>query len=77
MDTADGPDSGLIEHLHDLGLPVLAFGLKESEDLLARALEAGADDAISLHEAMAHFVARARQLAAPARSGPRLSARPG
>ena len=69
VDTPDGPDAGLIEHLHDLGLPILAFGLKGSKDLLARALEAGADDAISLETPMTHFVDRARQLAGQARSG--------
>jgi hypothetical protein len=42
VDTADGPDTGLIEHLHGLGLPVLAFGLEGSTDHLASALEAGA-----------------------------------
>ncbi len=80
VDTPDGPDAGLIEHLHERGLPVLAFGLKGSKDHLERALEAGADDAISLQEPMTHFVARARQLARQARSGPpgpRLSARSG
>jgi DNA-binding NarL/FixJ family response regulator len=65
VDTAGGPDIGLIEHLHDLGLPVLAFGRKESKDLLARALEAGANDTISLEAPITHFVAKAGQLAAP------------
>lgn len=77
VDTPGGPDNGLIERLHDLGLPVLAFGLEGSNDLLTRALEAGADDAISLETPMTHFVDRARQLAGQARSGPRLSARSG
>jgi DNA-binding NarL/FixJ family response regulator len=64
VDTPGGPDTGLIERLHGLGLPVLAFGLEEGTDLLTRALEAGADDAISLEEPMIQFVAKATQLVA-------------
>ena len=48
VDTSDGPDIGPIERLYELGLPVLAFGLQESSGPLARALDAGAEDAISL-----------------------------
>jgi len=70
VDTADGPDTGLIERLHGLGLPVLAFGLEGSTDHLARALEAGADDAISLAAPVSQFVSKATQLASvSARSG--------
>jgi DNA-binding NarL/FixJ family response regulator len=70
VDTADGPDTGLIEHLHGLGLPVLAFGLEESTDHLARALEAGANEAISLGAPVSQFVGKATQLAGnAARSG--------
>jgi DNA-binding NarL/FixJ family response regulator len=70
VDTADGPDTGLIEHLHGLGLPVLAFGLEGSTDHLASALEAGADDAISLGVPVSQFVGKATQLAGfAARSG--------
>ena len=54
----------LIERLHDLGLPVLAFGLEESKELLTRALEAGANDTISLEAPITHFVAKATQLVA-------------
>ena len=64
VDTPGGPDTGLIERLHDLGLPVLAFGMEESKELLTRALEAGANDTISLEAPITHFVAKARQLAA-------------
>ena len=63
VDTTDGPDTGLIEHLHGLGLPVLAFGLEGSTDHLASALEAGADDAISLEAPVSQFVGKATQLA--------------
>ena len=70
VDTADGPDTGLIEHLHGLGLPVLAFGLEGSTDHLARALEVGADEAISLGAPVSQFVGKATQLAGfAARSG--------
>jgi len=70
VDTADGHDTGLIERLHGLGLPVLAFGLEGSTDHLARALEAGADDAISLAAPVSQFVSKATQLASvSARSG--------
>ena len=70
VDTADGPDTGLIERLHRLGLPVLAFGLEGSTDHLARALEAGANDAISLAAPVSQFVGKATQLASSsARSG--------
>jgi hypothetical protein len=62
VDTADGPGAGLIEHLNKLGLPVLAFGLEESTVPLARALDAGADDAISLESPMSHFIDKAAQL---------------
>ena len=64
VDTPGGPDTGLIERLHDLGLPVLAFGLEEGTDLLPRALEAGANDTISLEAPITHFVAKATQLVA-------------
>ena len=70
VDTADGPDTGLIGHLHGLGLPVLAFGLEESTDHLARALEAGADEAISLGVPVSQFVGKATQLATPALQQP-------
>ena len=63
VDTADGPDTGLIERLHGLGLPVLAFGLEGSKERLTRALEAGADDAISLGVPVSQFVGKATQLA--------------
>ena len=69
VDTADGSDTGLIERLHGLGLPVLAFGLEGSTDHLARALEAGADDVISLGVPVSQFVGKATQLAMSARSG--------
>src|SRR5215207_4637793 len=70
VDTADGPDTGLIERLHGLGLPVLAFGLEGSTDHLARALEVGADDTISLAAPVSQFVSKATQLASvSARSG--------
>ena len=70
VDTADGPDTRLIERLHGLGLPVLAFGLEGSTDHLARALEAGANDAISLAAPVSQFVGKATQLASlSARSG--------
>jgi phytoene dehydrogenase-like protein len=62
VDAADGPDTGLIERLHGLGLPVLAFGPKGSTDHLARALEAGADDTISLGVPVSQFVGKATQL---------------
>jgi DNA-binding NarL/FixJ family response regulator len=64
VDTADGPDTTLIKSLHGLGLPVLAFGLEESTDHLTRALEAGADDTISLGAPVSQFVSKATQLAA-------------
>jgi len=64
VDTPGGLATGLIERLHDLGLPVLAFGLEGSNDLLTRALEAGANDTISLEAPITHFVAKATQLAA-------------
>lgn len=63
VDTANGADTGLIEHLHRLGLPVLAFGLQGSTDHLARALEAGADDTISLEAPVSQFLGKATQLA--------------
>ena len=63
VDTADGPDTCLIERLHGLGLPVLAFGLEGSKERLTRALEAGADDAISLGVPVSQFVGKATQLA--------------
>ena len=63
VDTANGPDTGLIEHLHGLGLPVLAFGLEGSKDHLANALEAGADETISLGAPVSQFVSKATQLA--------------
>lgn len=63
VDSADGPDTGLIEHLHGLGLPVLAFSLDGSTDHLTRALQAGADDAISLAVPVSQFLGKATQLA--------------
>jgi len=66
VDTADGPDTGLIEHLNGLGLPVLAFGLQGSTDRLTRALQAGANDAISLAVPVSQFVSKATKLANPA-----------
>ena len=69
MDTADGPDTGLIKRLHGLGLSVLAFGVEGSRDHLTRALEAGADDTISLGAPVSQFVVKATQLAESARSG--------
>jgi hypothetical protein len=62
VDTADGPDTGLIERLRKLGLPVLAFGLEESTIPLARALDAGADEAVSLESPMSHFIGKATRL---------------
>jgi DNA-binding NarL/FixJ family response regulator len=63
VDTADGPDTGLIERLHGVGLPVLAFGLEANTGRLTKALEAGADDTISLGAPVSHFVDKATQLA--------------
>ncbi len=65
VDTADGPDTGLIERLHGLGLPVLAFGLEESKGPLAEAIDAGADDAITLGVSMDHFIGKATRLVMP------------
>jgi hypothetical protein len=48
---------------------MLAFGLEGSTDHLTRALEAGADDAISLAVPVSQFVNKATQLAFSARSG--------
>ena len=62
VDTADGPDTGLIERLHGFGLPVLAFGLEGSSDHLSRALKAGANDVISLEAPVSQFVSKATQL---------------
>jgi len=62
VDTSDGPDTGLIERLRGLGLPVLAFGLEESTTPLARALDAGADDVVSLGVPVDHFIGKATQL---------------
>src|SRR5215207_10444081 len=64
VDTTDGPDTGLVERLHGLGLPVLAFGLEGSTDYLTKALEAGADDTISLGAPVTQFVGKAWRLAA-------------
>jgi DNA-binding NarL/FixJ family response regulator len=66
VDTADGPATGLIEHLHGIGLPVLAFGVDGSTDQLARALQAGADGTISLTAPVTQFVSKATQLSNPA-----------
>ena len=63
VDTSDGPDTGLIERLRNLGLPVLAFGLEGSTSSLATALDAGADEAISLTAPMNDLFGRATQLA--------------
>ena len=66
VDTPDGPDTGLIEGLRNLGLPVLAFGLEESTGPLARALDAGAEDAISLGAPVSYLIDKAAQLVMPA-----------
>jgi DNA-binding response OmpR family regulator len=63
VDTSEGPDTGLIEGLHGLGLPIMAFGSEGSTDSLARALDAGADDAITLGVPIDHFIGRAARLA--------------
>ena len=63
VDTADVPDNALIERLRALGLPVLAFGLEESKGPLAQALNAGADDAISLEAPVSQFIGKAANLA--------------
>jgi DNA-binding NarL/FixJ family response regulator len=63
VDTSEGPDTGLIEGLHGLGMPIMAFGSESSTDSLARALDAGADDAITLGVPVDHFIGRAAQLA--------------
>jgi hypothetical protein len=63
VDTSDGPDTGLIESLRLLGLPVLAFGFEGSTGSLARALDAGADDTISLGEPVNDFIGKAAKLA--------------
>ena len=63
VDTSDGPDTGLIERMRNLGLPILAFGFEESTEPLARALDAGADDAISLGVPVTDLIGRAAQLA--------------
>jgi DNA-binding NarL/FixJ family response regulator len=65
VDTPDGPDTGLIKVLRNLGLPVLAFGLEESTGPLARALDAGAEDAISLGEPVSYLIDKAAQLVMP------------
>lgn len=70
VDTPDGPDTGLIEHLHAHDLPVLTFGMEDSKDLLTRARIAGADDTISLAAPVTRFTNQATQLARKARSGP-------
>ena len=63
VDAHDGSDAGLIERVHRFGLPVLAFGFEGSTGSFARALDAGADDAISLGAPVNHFIGRAVQLA--------------
>src|SRR5215203_4519428 len=68
VDTPEGPDTGLIEDLHGLGLPVMAFGAEGSTDSLAKALDAGADDAITLEVPVDHFIGRAAQLASSSAS---------
>jgi hypothetical protein len=65
VDTPDGPDTALIKVLRNLGLPVLAFGLEESTGPLARALDAGAEDAISLGEPVSYLIDKAAQLVMP------------
>ena len=65
VDTPDGSDTGLIKVLRNLGLPVLAFGLEESTGPLARALDAGAEDAISLGEPVSYLIDKAAQLVMP------------
>lgn len=59
----DTSDVGLIERVRKLGLPVLAFGSEESTVPLAKALDAGADDAISLGAPVSNLIGRAAQLA--------------
>ena len=63
VDTSGGPDTGLIERLRKQGLPVLAFGLEDSKGHLAMALDAGANDAISLGAPVAQLIGSAAQLA--------------
>lgn len=62
VDTVDGQDTVLIERLRGLGLPVLAFSLDENTGSLTRALDAGADDAISLGVPVSDFIGRAANL---------------
>jgi hypothetical protein len=62
VDTSGGPDTGLIERLRTQGLPVLAFGLQGSKEPLAKALDAGADEAVSLEAPVSYFVGMATQL---------------
>ena len=62
VDTSDGPDTGLIQRLCGLALPVLAFGLEGSTTPLARALGSGADDAVSLGVTVNHFIGKAAHL---------------
>jgi len=68
VDTSNGPDTRLIEHLHGLGLPVMAFGFEGSTESLSRALDAGADDAITLGVPVDQFIGRAAQLASSSAS---------
>jgi hypothetical protein len=68
VDTSNGPDTRLIENLHELGLPVMAFGFEESTDSLARALDAGADEALTLGVPVDQFIGRAAQLASSSAS---------
>lgn len=63
VDTSDGQDTGLIERIHGLGLPVLAFGFEGSTGQLAMALDAGAYDAISLGAPVNDFIGKAAKLA--------------
>jgi DNA-binding response OmpR family regulator len=68
VDTSDGPGTGLIERMRKLGLPVLAFGSEGSTGPLAGALDAGADDAISLGAPVNYLIGKAEQLASKSAS---------
>ena len=68
VDTSDGPGTGLIERMRKLGLPVLASGSEGSTGPLAGALDAGADDAISLGAPVNYLIGKAEQLASKSAS---------
>ena len=61
VDTADDPDTGLIERLR--ARSACACVRPGSTILLAKTLDAGADDAISLGVPVCHFIDKAAQLA--------------